>query len=339
MGLRSLPIWLALAWAAPAPDAVNAAATGVVQLRVDAVPVAPELMSMCRRVGIACPGHGGPRTQTGAAFPVTGGLLTNAHVVDGALKVQVVEGDAVTTVEVADVRVDADRDLAFLPFAGLTTMAWHAAEPAVGTRAWAVGYPDDGPRTVLATTIHGTTEWTFGGRAPRALLRIRGPVHPGDSGGPLLATDGAVAGVVVAGSTEDSELKGDGLVIPAGVAQTAAGALAKTWDTHRRVGIVVAPSASDAVGVTVLAVTPGSAADGAGIRALDLIERVDGDVASPALLARRTTLGAPQVWSVRRDGKLREVHVAGAVPATPPALHTAAPLTVGPDGIYSLSLP
>jgi S1-C subfamily serine protease len=251
----------------------------------------------------------------------------------------VVDGDTVTSVDVGDLRVDADRDLAFVPIAGLSALAWHTADPKVGASAWAVGYPDDGPRTVLPTTVHGTTEWIFDGRAAQTLLTIAGPVHPGDSGGPLLTADGAVAGVVVAGSTDDSALHGDGLVIRAATAQAAASALAGTWDPRRRLGLVVAPATGPAAGVTVVAVTPGSPAEAAGLKVGDQIEQVDGNTASPALLGRRTVQGAPQHWMVRRGRALREVHVTGAAQEASAALRTAAPLTLGPDGVYSLSLP
>lgn len=342
--LRSLPLWLAVVWAADGvPPAVDAVAARVMQIRADAVPVAPELASLCRRLRAACPGHGGPRTQTGAAFPVSGGLATNAHVVAGARRVQLVDAHGeVSTVEPWKVRVDADRDLAWVPVGGMAPLTWSGTElvhtPADEVRAWTIGFPDDGPRAVHDTTLGALVRWAFGAHPPHAYRRFAGPVRSGESGGPMVDAHGELLGVVVAGSTASSELAGDGLAIPIEVAHPILDALAASWDVNRRVGIRVV-AAADPPGWTVAAVTPGSPAAAAGLVALDRILEVDGDPASPAQLARRAVLGARQVWSVRRDGTVRSVQVQAEVPLAPTPLAVNAPLIRRPDGLYSLSPP
>lgn len=72
------------------------------------------------------------------------------------------------------------------------------------------GYPQDGDLNLQAATVadkvraRGQNIYNSG-TVTRQIYSIRSTVRPGNSGGPLLTTDGKVFGVVFARSTSDDE--------------------------------------------------------------------------------------------------------------------------------------
>ncbi|MGA3152059.1 MAG: MarP family serine protease [Streptosporangiaceae bacterium] len=144
----------------------------------------------------------------GSGFVISPGrVLTNAHVVAG-----VTEGSKVITVQGAAyparvVLYDPDRDVAVLDVPGLTAPLLRLAGPASsGANAIVAGYPLDGPFTAGAARV-GRAELASGpniyqtAQVDRQIYPIRALVRPGNSGGPLLAPDGQVYGVVFAAAT------------------------------------------------------------------------------------------------------------------------------------------
>jgi S1-C subfamily serine protease len=134
-------------------------------------------------------------------------VLTNAHVVAG------VSGDPVVTaggLQYRDAKVvlyDPDRDLAVLDVPGLPERPLKFAMQApAGASAIVGGYPFDHPLTMVAARV-GLSVTAEGPNiygtqiVNRRIYPIRAPIEPGNSGGPLLATDGRVYGVVFAAST------------------------------------------------------------------------------------------------------------------------------------------
>ncbi len=133
-------------------------------------------------------------------------VLTNAHVVAGVNDGPVVfAGGQRYNAKV--VLYDPERDLAVLDVPGLPERPLRFAGPApAGASAIVGGYPYSQPLKlvparvglgVMATgpNIYGTEV------VNRRIYPIRAPIEPGNSGGPLLATDGRVYGVVFAAST------------------------------------------------------------------------------------------------------------------------------------------
>lgn len=128
-------------------------------------------------------------------------LMTNAHVVAGTDRVAVEVGR--TTLPATVVLYDPNRDLAVLDVPGLTrpalTFAAKAARP--GQSAAPAGYPLDGPFTITPgrvssdIVLRGPNIYSSA-TVSRKVYTLRSAVRPGNSGGPLLATDGSVLGVV-----------------------------------------------------------------------------------------------------------------------------------------------
>lgn len=148
-------------------------------------------------------------TIEGSGFVISPGhVLTNAHVVAG-----VDQGLTVSTAENAHypahvVRYDPERDVAVLDVPGLTAPPLHFAATAApdGAPGIVAGYPMSHPFTAVAATI-GAPFTASGpdiyqtGSVNRQIYKMRADIQPGNSGGPLLATNGRVYGVVFAAST------------------------------------------------------------------------------------------------------------------------------------------
>jgi S1-C subfamily serine protease len=140
-------------------------------------------------------------------------VLTNAHVVAGvteALNVSPPGGGQSLAAHV--VLYDPQRDLAVLYVPGLTAPPLKLAGPASnGTSAIVVGYPQNGPFQAVPARI-GFSIKASGPNiystdtVDREIYPIKANVRAGNSGGPLLARDGRVYGVVFAASTAYSDI-------------------------------------------------------------------------------------------------------------------------------------
>jgi S1-C subfamily serine protease len=138
-------------------------------------------------------------------------VMTNAHVVAGVENPVVFVAGSSRAYAARVVVFDADVDVAVLavPDLDLPSLDFGGPVPA-GTDAAVVGYPGDGPRTPTAARIRDRLQAigqdVYGeGRVLREIYSLRVEVHPGSSGGPVLARDGRVIGVVFAASREDPE--------------------------------------------------------------------------------------------------------------------------------------
>lgn len=141
-------------------------------------------------------------TGTGVAVR-SGYVVTNAHVVAGARSVKVIATTG--SFKAVVVSFDPNLDVAVLRVAGFDPgpLIFSTSDPARGTTGATIGYPNGGgaviePAAVAARypaeglDIYGTS------RVHREIIEIRAVVEPGDSGGPLLVSDGTVGGLVFA---------------------------------------------------------------------------------------------------------------------------------------------
>jgi S1-C subfamily serine protease len=145
------------------------------------------------------------RKLEGSGFVVSGDhVLTNAHVVAGVnTGLVVVAGH--TALRATVVRFDPRVDVAVLYVPGLTAPALRFSTTTAGKGASAVvaGYPLNGQFSAGAARISGESsaggpDIYRNGDVTRDIYEVRALVEPGNSGGPLLAPDGTVYGVVFA---------------------------------------------------------------------------------------------------------------------------------------------
>lgn len=136
-------------------------------------------------------------------------LMTNAHVVAGMSDPDVLIGDETVSAEV--IVYDPDLDLAVLALddQGSPTLAFDGSGAAPQGVA-ILGYPQDGPYDVQPGRIRAEQRLRspdiYGdGSVIRDVFSVRGLVRPGNSGGPIVSSAGAVVGVVFAASVTDAD--------------------------------------------------------------------------------------------------------------------------------------
>ena len=138
-------------------------------------------------------------------------VMTNAHVVAGIGDPSVRIGGVGRSYQARVVLFDPERDVAVLYVPGLNAPVLRfGGSAARGRSAVVAGYPQDGGLDLQAATVAGRIQATGqniynDGTVTREIYSIRSTVRPGNSGGPLLTTDGRVYGVVFARSTSDRE--------------------------------------------------------------------------------------------------------------------------------------
>jgi S1-C subfamily serine protease len=236
---------------------------------------------------------GEPRERQGGGsgfvFTPDGLILTNSHVVHGATRIQVsisdgrrfpahTIGDDPAT-DLAVIRIDAPQIVA-APLGDSQKLR-------VGQLAIAIGNPYGFQYTVTAGVVSalGRSLRSYSGRLIDDVIQTDASLNPGNSGGPLVSSDGRVIGVNTA-----TIMGAQGLCFAIGIntAKFVAGRLlrdgrirrayigveAQTAPLHRRlVRFYDLPQES---GVIVSAVTPGSPAQRAGLREGDVIVALDG---------------------------------------------------------------
>ncbi|MEV8509508.1 MarP family serine protease [Actinoplanes sp. NPDC051475] len=135
-------------------------------------------------------------------------VMTNAHVVAGTRNVQVetqndrLEGKVVV--------YDPERDLAVLYVPGLRAPVMDFVGKPAGTGANAIvlGFPLDGPYNAQGARVRDVSNITGpdiydSGNVTREIYTIRALVQSGNSGGPLIAPNGDVLGVIFAAAADD----------------------------------------------------------------------------------------------------------------------------------------
>ncbi|WP_110180602.1 MarP family serine protease [Nocardioides solisilvae] len=146
----------------------------------------------------------------GTGFHYSAGrLMTNAHVVAGVEEPEVVLAGGPVPAKV--VHYDPDLDVAVLAFAadGLPVLAFDP-EVAAKEPVAVLGYPQDGPYDVQSGRVRAEQRLRspdiYGeGAVIREVLSLRAKVRPGNSGGPVVDSDGRVVGVVFAASVSDAK--------------------------------------------------------------------------------------------------------------------------------------
>ncbi|MDQ2923596.1 MAG: trypsin-like peptidase domain-containing protein [Candidatus Dormibacteraeota bacterium] len=218
-------------------------------------------------------------------------LVTNNHVVAGASKVIVLMPDGrhfTATVQgndpiqdIAVVKV-SDGSLPLAQFGDSTKLV-------VGQQVVAIGSPHGNQSSVTAgilSALHRTVAASRGAGTPSEdlpdVLQTDAAINPGNSGGPLADADGNVIGVNTA---RDATGQGIGYAIPSLIAKRIAQDLiAGRKPGHPYVGVcyqsedAFLASGKDlpGYGVLVTAALAGTPAAKAGLKAGDLIEKVDG---------------------------------------------------------------
>ena len=269
-----------------------------------------------RRPQPSPPGRG---VSQGSGFIISadGYVVTNNHVVQGAVELtvrtnadeefaaKVVGADPKT--DLALLKIEARRPLAFVAFA--------KKEPRVGDWVIAVGNPF-GLGGTVTTGIISARGRDIGSGPYDDYLQIDAPINKGNSGGPAFNLDGEVVGINTAIFSPSGGSVGIGFAIPASEAVHVIedlremGAVTRGW-----LGVQIQPITGDIAesvglnsddGALVADVTPNSPALNAGLRAGDVIVKLNGaPVKDPSDLSRRVARlepGQSATLIVMREG-------------------------------------
>ena len=139
-------------------------------------------------------------------------VLTNAHVVAGTRRTQVLVGGQGRGLAGTVVLYDPERDLAVIDVPGLDSPVLPISDVRAATDADAIvlGFPLDGgynaqPARVRDVGLIRGPDIYDDRFVTRDIYTIRGLVQSGNSGGPLMSTGGDVLGVVFAAAADDSQ--------------------------------------------------------------------------------------------------------------------------------------
>jgi S1-C subfamily serine protease len=236
---------------------------------------------------------GEPRERQGGGsgfvFAPDGLILTNSHVVHGATRIRVSlpDGRGFPAHTIGD---DPASDLAVIRIDAPNLVAAPLGDSRrlrVGQVAIAIGNPYGFQYTVTAGVISalGRSLRSYSGRLIEDVIQTDASLNPGNSGGPLVTSDGQVVGVNTA-----TIMGAQGLCFAIGIntAKFVAGRLlqegkvrrsqigveAQTTPLHRR--LVRFYDLSQDSGAVVISVTEGSPAQRAGLREGDVIVALDG---------------------------------------------------------------
>ncbi|GAA2092304.1 trypsin-like peptidase domain-containing protein [Microlunatus panaciterrae] len=252
---------------------------------------------------------------TGIVLDTAGHILTNWHVVEAAAKngkitVTLHDGQTATaaligsssTNDLAVIKVDGVKNLVPVVFAKSSSVV-------VGQSVVAAGAPLGLSETITSGIVSNTARPVrsgVDGNAVYLAVQTDTAINPGNSGGPLVDLNGSVLGINSSiastgsgqGQGSQSGSIGIGFAIPADVASRVAGdIIAHGTSPDAVMGVSVAGSDSTdptATGVALQSVTKGSAADKAGLRAGDVITKVnDFDTTSADGLIAATRFYAP----------------------------------------------
>jgi S1-C subfamily serine protease len=157
--------------------------------------VGPAVVGVGRDAGRG--GHGG--SGSGIALAPDGYVLTNAHVVGGAARVQITLGDGSTAPGVV-VGTDVTTDLAVVR-AEAASLPWVPLEGGArlrpGQLAIAIGNPLGFQSTVTTGVVSavGRSMRALNGRLIADVIQHTAPLNPGNSGGALVDSRGRVIGI------------------------------------------------------------------------------------------------------------------------------------------------
>jgi serine protease Do len=239
-------------------------------------------------------------TGSGIILSEEGYIVTNAHVVRGARRIQVrlsvrhVRGraseiePAIKLLDAKLIGLDREMDLAVIKIerTGLPHLELGNSD---GLRQGELVMAFGNPRGLEGSVSMGIVSSTAREIHPDdflAYIQTDAPINPGNSGGPLVDAHGRVVGVNTFILTQSGGSEGLGFAIPSNIVNTVYAQLRKKGHVHRgKIGIsvqTVTPSLADGLGlprdwgVLVADVTPDGPADNAGVKVGDLVETLNG---------------------------------------------------------------
>jgi serine protease Do len=257
-----------------------------------------------------------------------GHIVTNNHVVDNAVEIEVITDNG-STLEAELVGVDAETDLAVLkvknagdyPFVEFGT----TSDMRRGDWVVAVGSPlgFSGTATAGIVSAVGKPGDLRRSQSYTDYLQIDAAINRGNSGGPTFDMNGRVVGVNTWIASTTGGSIGLGFAIPAELVERVTATLIdKGKVTRGWLGVTIgsvnddlaeAVGLSEAKGAIVSSVTPDSPAERSGLKRGDIIVKVNNRQVDDATITTRVVgsleAGSSNKFEIYRDGKRRTINV------------------------------
>jgi len=273
------------------------------------------------------------RSGSGVLVRGDGYIVTSEHVVggvdEGDLEVSLPDGRSFTEIEI--VGTDRLTDLAVIKIKDAKTsdlphVEWGDSEQLqVGDHVMAIGNPLDFTNSVSEGIISAKHR-TINKAAIEDLMQTTAMINPGNSGGALVDLDARLVGINMAIATSTGMWSGLGFAIPSKTVKTVAEQIINKGKALRgylgirmenlTIGVAKHLGYDKDYGIVVEDITPGTAAEKAGLQNYDIIASVNGEKIEDYsdmhknignLMAGVTV--KLEVWRDQGDGKLTQLDV------------------------------
>lgn len=239
-------------------------------------------------------GGGQPRTMIGTGSGVIisadGYIITNNHVIENSSQLEVTLNNNKTytaeligtdpATDIALIKIDADEDLAYIPFGDSNNLK-------IGEWVLAVGNPFNLTSTVTAGIVSAKSRDLneMDGKS-QSFIQTDAAVNRGNSGGALVNTRGELVGINTAITSETGSYVGYSFAVPSNNAQKVVEDIMEYGNVQRGILGITGGSLNTNIanqlgideteGVYVDRVETGSGADKGGIEKGDIIKNIDG---------------------------------------------------------------
>jgi serine protease Do len=265
---------------------------------------------------------------SGVVISPDGYIVTNNHVVDGAVDIRVTTSNR-RVLKAKLIGTDPVTDLAVLKVEGkdLASAPWgDSKEVRPGQTVLAFGNPYGFRFTVtrgIVSAVNRANPDPTDRSKPGEFIQTDAAINPGNSGGPLVDARGEVVGINTFLISPSGTFSGMGFAIPSQIVRPTVETLIRYGKvSHGHIGIGIADvtpenakffDESTATGGVVTQVEPDSPGAKAGLQIGDVITEIDGQKVSDAgelqVLVGQKQPGSKITLKVRRDGKSMTVPV------------------------------
>lgn len=276
-------------------------------------------------------GRRGPVTSSGSGVIISkdGYIVTNLHVVKDADQIEVITNNNKHAYKAKLIGTDASTDLALIKIEGtnLPNITFGNSDQVdIGEWVLAVGNPFNLTSTVTAGIVSakGRNINIVNSRFPiESFIQTDAAINPGNSGGALVNLNGELVGINTAIASNTGSYNGYGFAIPVNIVQKIVRDLIEFNEVQRGfTGLDVKDidgmlanklNINDNLGVYVVSVLAEGPSDQAGIKAGDVIVRVnEKPIDSKAIFDEQISLSRPGdkvKFTLLRAGKEQELYI------------------------------